>query len=54
MSIASKGKGKSSSSRIITYVKIKDEQIFLLAIYDKSEMGNISNEMLKKRLKFLL
>lgn len=53
LSIKSKGKGKSGGGRIITCVKIINKEIFLLAIYDKSEMGNITNEMLKKRLKFV-
>lgn len=51
--IKSKGKGKSGGGRIITCVKLVNEQIFLLAIYDKNEMENITDEMLKERLKFV-
>jgi hypothetical protein len=36
MAIASKNKGKSGGSRIITCVKIIDEMVILLSIYDKS------------------
>ena len=50
LSIASKGKGKSGGARIITCVKIIDERIFLMAIYDKSEMENIDANILKERL----
>lgn len=53
MAIASKGKGKSGGARIITCVKIVQENIFLLAIYDKSDMENIDDKTLKERLKFL-
>ncbi|MDR2206021.1 MAG: type II toxin-antitoxin system RelE/ParE family toxin [Flavobacteriaceae bacterium] len=53
LQIKSKAKGKSGGGRIITCVKIMDEQIFLLAIYDKSEMKNITNKVLKERLKFI-
>jgi mRNA-degrading endonuclease RelE of RelBE toxin-antitoxin system len=43
MAIASKGKGKSGGARVITYVQVVHELIFLLAIYDKSEITTISN-----------
>ena len=43
MTISSKSKGKSAGARIITHIKIVDEEIFLLAIYDKSEAENISD-----------
>ena len=53
LSIASKGKGKSGGARVITCVKIIDERIFLMAIYDKSKMENIDDLILKERLKSL-
>jgi mRNA-degrading endonuclease RelE of RelBE toxin-antitoxin system len=46
MKIASKGKGKSGGSRVITCVKIINEQIKLLSIYDKSEQEAISHSLL--------
>jgi mRNA-degrading endonuclease RelE of RelBE toxin-antitoxin system len=46
MAITSKGKGKSGGARIITYVIVPDETIFLLSIYDKSEQATISNKEL--------
>lgn len=50
MAIASKNKGKSGGSRIITCVKIIDEMVILLSIYDKSEKENIENSTLKSLL----
>ncbi|OYU94376.1 MAG: hypothetical protein CFE21_16535 [Bacteroidetes bacterium B1(2017)] len=41
LSITSKGKGKSGGARVITYVQIIDETIYLLTIYDKSEKENL-------------
>ena len=51
MAISSKLQGKSGGARVITCVKIVKEKIYLLAIYDKSDMENISNGELKERLK---
>jgi hypothetical protein len=50
MAITSKNKGKSGGSRIITYVKMVNETVFLLSIYDKSEQENIEDDKLKKLL----
>ena len=48
--IADKGKGKSGGMRVITFSvnKIDDENIdiTLLYIYDKSEMGNVSDKFI--------
>ena len=46
MAITSKGKGKSGGARVITYVKIVNEKIYLLDIYDKSDTDNISDKEL--------
>jgi mRNA-degrading endonuclease RelE of RelBE toxin-antitoxin system len=47
MAIASKGKGKSGGSRIITCVIIiDDKEVYLLTIFDKAEKENISNKEL--------
>lgn len=53
MAIAGKGRGKSGGARMITYVQVTKETIFLLAIYDKAEMGNITDKELIGRLKNL-
>ncbi len=46
MAISSKGRGKSGGARVITLVRIENEVIHLLTIYDKSEKENISDEEL--------
>ena len=47
MSISSKNSGKSGGARVITCVKIVNDTIHLLTIYDKSEAENISDKFLK-------
>lgn len=46
-SIKSKGKGKSGGARLITYVCVLEEELYLLSIYDKSERESISDKELK-------
>jgi mRNA-degrading endonuclease RelE of RelBE toxin-antitoxin system len=51
MAITPKNKGKSRGSRVITCVKVLNETVFLLSIYDKSEKENIEGSKLKSLLK---
>lgn len=53
LKISSKSKGKSAGARVITYVLINEEEIYLLSIYDKSELESLSDERLKSILKSL-
>jgi mRNA-degrading endonuclease RelE of RelBE toxin-antitoxin system len=53
LQISSKGKGKSAGARVITWVRIVEEIIFLLTIFDKSDMENISDKELKSLLNYL-
>ena len=53
MAITSKNKGKSGGARIITYVYVAQEIVFLLSIYDKGEQEDISNSELKELIKSL-
>lgn len=53
VAITSKGKGKSGGARIITYVRILKESVFLLDIYDKSEQSSISDKELKLIIQLL-
>ena len=46
MAISSKGKGKSGGARVITFVKVVNEVVYLASIYDKSEKSDISVEEL--------
>lgn len=54
MSITSKGKGKSGGARVITFVYIQDETVYLLSIYDKSDKENISDKELRDLIKSLI
>lgn len=47
MAISSKRKGKSGGARVITCVLIEDTEVYLLAIYDKSEKEDIPDKELK-------
>lgn len=53
LAITSKGKGKSGGARIITYVQVVNETVYLLSIYDKSDLDNISDSELASRIKDL-
>lgn len=50
LAIRSKGKGKRGGGRVITYVKVVAETVYLVSIYDKSEKSDISNDELNKLL----
>ena len=43
LAIASKNKGKAGGARVIAYVKIIEETVFLLSIYNKGEKDDISD-----------
>jgi len=51
--IASKGKGKSGGGRIISHVYLTTNSVFLLAIYDKSEVSTLSTDFISERLKHI-
>jgi len=51
ISISSKNKGKSGGARVITYVYVEGESIFLLSIYSKGDQDSISNKELLQLLK---
>jgi mRNA-degrading endonuclease RelE of RelBE toxin-antitoxin system len=51
MSISSKGKGKSAGARVITFIVIEDKEVYLIHIYDKSQLENITKEQLFELLK---
>jgi len=46
MAITSKGKGKRSGARVITCVKVVQQNVFLLSIYDKSEKETVEDKEL--------
>lgn len=53
MAITSKKQGKSGGARVITYVKITDEDVFLLTIYDKADKDNLEPDELAELLALL-
>ena len=50
LAISSKGKGKSGGARVITYLYIDTETVYLLTIYDKNEKSDIQPNELKKMI----
>jgi len=44
LAIASKGRGKSGGARVIAHVIFKDETVYLLSVYDKSEIENLTEK----------
>lgn len=53
LAIKSKGKGKSAGGRVITYIEVADDTIYLLTIYDKSDQSTITTEEINEHLKNL-
>ena len=51
IAISSKGKGKSAGVRLITKIRVANQRIYLLSIYDKSERDSISDKQLEAVLK---
>ena len=49
--IASKNKGKSGGARVISFVKIIDETVFLLSIYNKDEVDSLTVKEIKELIK---
>ncbi len=53
VAIKSKGKGKSGGTRVIAHVQVIESNVFLLAIYDKSEQNDITDKEIKYLLSFI-
>ena len=53
LKIASKGKGKSGGARVITYVRISEDELWLLTMYDKSDIENVSDRFLDDLVKHI-
>ncbi len=51
LAITSKGRGKSGGARVIIRVRIVNDELQLLYIYDKADMDNIGDAFLRKLLK---
>ncbi len=53
IAIGSKGKGKSGGARVVTHLVVKEYSVFLLTIYDKSEIENLTNKEILKLIKLI-
>lgn len=53
LAIASKGKGKSGGARVITHVIFKDGTLYLLSIYDKSDIDNLTDKEILELIKLI-
>ncbi|MGF1585831.1 MAG: type II toxin-antitoxin system RelE/ParE family toxin [Bacteroidales bacterium] len=51
MAITSKGKGRSGGARVITYLVTEDKEVYLVYIYDKNQLENITKEQIIELLK---
>ncbi len=50
ISFSSKGKGKSGGARIMTFVVVKEEAVYLFSIFNKGEKDSLSEKELKELL----
>ena len=50
MAITSKGQGKSGGARIITFIRVLKETVYLMDIYDKSEQETIADKEILKAI----
>lgn len=51
IAISSKNKGKSSGARVITYLMTDALEVYLVHIYDKSQLDTLSKDQIVKLLK---
>ena len=51
LAIKSKGKGKSGGTRVITHLQVIDENVYMVAIYDKSDKESLTDKELTQLLK---
>jgi len=51
MAITSKKQGKSGGARVITYLITEDNELYLVAIYDKSLVDNLTKKQINELLK---
>ena len=51
MAISSKGKGKSGGARVVTFLLTDEKEVFLIHIYDKSQLDNLTKDQILDLLK---
>lgn len=47
LAIGSKSRGKAGGARVLSYVYVSGEKVFLLSVYDKSEKDTIPDHEIK-------
>lgn len=53
IAISSKGKGKSGGARVITHYVVDAATVYLLSIYDKSELASLNQRQIERLVKFI-
>lgn len=51
LAISSKGKGKSGGARVITFLITEEQEVYLVHIYDKSQLESLTKEQIFELLK---
>lgn len=51
LAIASKNKGKSGGARVISFVKVINQTAYLLSIYSKGEVNNLTDKQIQELIK---
>lgn len=51
LAITSKGRGKSGGARVITFLKVVKEKVYLVSIYDKGQLDNLTKDQIIELLK---
>ncbi len=54
MKISSKGQGKSGGARVVYYIVTEQNEIWLLSIYDKSDIETAEKKQIRKYVKDIL
>lgn len=51
LAVSSKGKGKSGGARVITFLITEEQEVYLVHIYDKSQLESLTKEQIFEVLK---
>ena len=51
LSVKSKSTGKRGGARVITFVRVLENEILLISIYDKAGQGNMTSKEINERIK---
>lgn len=51
LAIASKNKGKSGGARVLSFVKVTQNNVLLFSIYSKGEIDNFTDKEIKELIK---